>query len=136
MRTFVAAIAPVGILLAETQPHRRIFITRVNPQPGQLALFVAAAGVEDEHVLLDSHYTDYDPVWASDNTSIVFASERGGSADLYSVRPDGTGLRQLTKDPAYDDQAAFAPDNKQLVFVSTREGGRRTCGASYESGLF
>jgi TolB protein len=32
-------------------------------------------------------------------------------------------LTQLTTDPAYDDQAAFSPDSKQLVFVSTRGGG-------------
>ena len=29
----------------------------------------------------------------------------------------------LTNDPAYDDQAAFSPDSKQVVLVSTREGG-------------
>ena len=32
----------------------------------------------------------------------------------------GKGLERLTDDPAYDDQAAFSPDEKQLVFVSTR----------------
>ena len=32
-------------------------------------------------------------------------------------------LERLTDNPAYDDQAAFSPDGKQLVFVSTRAGG-------------
>src|ERR1035441_6254099 len=122
MRPFLIAIVAVGIMLAETPTHRRIAITRVNPQPGQLALFVAAADGGDEHALLDTKDTDYDPVWAPDNKSIVFTSERNGSAELYRVKPDGTGFTQLTKDPAYDDQAAFSPDSKQLVFVSTRGG--------------
>lgn len=122
MRPFLIAIVAVGIMLAETPTDRRIAITRVNPQPGQLALFVAAADGGDEHALLDTKDTDYDPVWAPDNKSIVFTSERNGSAELYRVKPDGTGLTQLTKDPAYDDQAAFSPDSKQLVFVSTRGG--------------
>ena len=39
------------------------------------------------------------------------------------MNPDGSGLTRLTTDPAYDDQAAFSPDGKQLVFVSTRSGG-------------
>jgi TolB protein len=39
------------------------------------------------------------------------------------VKPDGSGLERLTTDPAYDDQAAFSPDGKQLVFVGTRNGG-------------
>ncbi len=59
-------------------------------------------------------------------SSIVFTSERDGSADLYRVKPDGSGLDRLTTDPAYDDQAAFSPDSKQLVFVSTRGSGRRS----------
>ena len=42
---------------------------------------------------------------------------------FFELRPDGTGLERLITDPAYDDQAAFSPDGKQLVFVSTR-GGR------------
>ncbi len=46
-----------------------------------------------------------------------------GSPDLFRVRRDGTGLERLTNDPAYDDQAAFSPDGKQIVFVTTRAGG-------------
>ena len=66
---------------------------------------------------------DYDPAWSPDGASIVFTSERNGSADLYRVKPDGSGLERLTDSPAYDDQAAFSPDGRQLVFVSTRGGG-------------
>src|SRR5581483_10370630 len=96
MRLCLIAIVAVGIMLAETPTHRRIAMTRVNPQAGQLALFVAAADGGDEHALLQTKDTDYDPVWAPDNQSIVFTSERNGSADLYCVKPDGTGLTQLT----------------------------------------
>ena len=54
---------------------------------------------------------------------IVFTSEREGSADLFRVKTDGSALERLTDDPAYDDQAAFSPDGRRLVFVSTRQGG-------------
>jgi TolB protein len=123
MHTLLIAIAALGIMLAETPTPHRIAITRVNPRPGQLTLFVAAADGSDEHPLLASSDTDYDPAWAPDGESIVFTSERDGSADLFQVKPDGAGLTRLTNDPAYDDQAAFSPDSKQLVFVSTRDGG-------------
>ena len=56
-------------------------------------------------------------------TSLVFTSERNGSADLYRVKADGSALERLTDSPAYDDQAAFSPDGKSLVFVTTRAGG-------------
>ena len=35
----------------------------------------------------------------------------------------GRGLERLTDSPAYDDQAAFSPDGRQIVFVTTRAGG-------------
>ena len=68
--------------------------------------------------------TDYDATWSPDGASIVFTSERDGSADLYRVKADGSGLERLTDSPAYDDQAAFSPDGRQLAFVSSRNGGR------------
>ncbi len=123
MRSPIIALTAIAILAAETPTPRKIAFARVFPQPGQLGLFVAAADGSDEHPLLASPDTDYDPVWAPDGRSIVFTSERTGSADLYRVNPDGSELTQLTTDPAYDDQAAFSPDSKQLVFVSTRGGG-------------
>ena len=123
MRAILLTLA-AGLLLAQPPGPHRIAMTRVYPQPGQLALFVAAADGTGEHPLLPSSTADYDAVWSPDGNSIVFTSERNGSADLYRVATDGTGLTRLTSDPAYEDQAAFAPDSRRLVFVSTRETGR------------
>jgi Tol biopolymer transport system component len=123
MRVRVLAAAIVGLALAQTPQPEKIVFARVFPQPGQLALFIAAAEGGNERPLVPQNNLDYDATWAPDGTSIVFTSERDGSADLYRVKPDGTGLERLTDNPAYDDQAAFSPDGKQLVFVSTRGGG-------------
>ena len=110
-------------LATEVLSQQKIAVSRTFGNPGQVGLFIAAADGSDEHPLLASKDSDYDPVWAPDGSSIVFTSDRAGSADLFRVRPNGSGLEQLTNDPAYDDQAAFSPDSKQLVFVSTRGGG-------------
>jgi TolB protein len=113
-------------LSAQVSTPHKIALTRVFANPGQVGIFIAGFDGSDEHPLLSSKESDYDPVWAPDGASIVFTSDRMGSADLFLVKPDGTGLQQLTNDPAYDDQAAFAPDGKRLVFVSTRGGGTAT----------
>jgi TolB protein len=126
MRLLLIAAATLAILAAETPAPRKIAVARTFGNAGQVGLFVASADGSDEHPLLSSPDTDYDPVWAPDGSSIVFTSDRAGSADLYRVKPDGSNLERLTTDPAYDDQASFSPDAKQLVFVSTRRGGKPT----------
>src|SRR5438270_8485976 len=123
MRPLSLVVAVFAALAAQPPSPRKIAAVRVFGSAGQAALFIAASDGSDEHPLLSSPDTDYDPAWAPDGSSIVFTSERDGSAELYRVKPDGSGLERLTNDPAYDDQAAFSPDGKQLVFVTTRHGG-------------
>ncbi len=116
------ALAALSVTGAAVEPQRIVY-ARVFPSPNQLHLFVASADGSGERPLLTSPDLDYDPAWSPDGGSIVFTSDREGSADLFRVKADGTGLERLTDDPAYDDQAAFSPDGKQLVFVSSRKGG-------------
>jgi len=129
MRTaLLALVAGLTIAAAASPGPSNIVFARVFPQPGQLGLFIAAADGTDERPLLAARDADYDAAWAPDGASLVFTSERDGSADLYRVAADGSGLVRLTESPAYDDQAAFSPDGKQLVFVSTRSGGTADLG--------
>jgi Tol biopolymer transport system component len=126
MRTSLALVAVVAATVASgsgAPTPQKIVFARVFPNAGQIGLFTAARDGSDERPLLTSRDMDYDPVWSPDGASIVFTSDRDGSADLYRVKPDGTGLERITDSPAYDDQAAFSPDGRQLVFVTTRAGG-------------
>ena len=99
----------------------RVLLSRLGPT--KAALYLSGADGSGEHALAPSTSLDYDPSWSPKGGWIAFTSERNGSADLYRVRPDGSGLERLTDDPAYEDQAAFSPDEKQIVFVSTRAAG-------------
>jgi TolB protein len=112
-----------GVALVQTPAPEKIVFARVFPQPGQIGLFIAAADGSGERPLLTPGDLDYNAVWSPDAASIVFTSERNGSADLYRVKPDGTSLERLTDSPAYDDQATLSPDGTQLAFVSTRAAG-------------
>ncbi len=60
----------------------------------------------------------------------MFTSERdaagSGQADLWRVRPDGTGLERLTKDSSVEDAAAVSPDGRSMAYVSTQGGARTT----------
>ena len=56
---------------------------------------------------------------------LVFHSDRDGDEDIYIMRADGSGVRQLTDEPGRDYEAQSRPDGRTLVFVSDRasEGG-------------
>jgi TolB protein len=123
MRSIFTGLTALALLSAQVPAPRRLAYARAGVQPGQPQLFIAAADGTDERPLLAAPDNDYNPVWAPDGKSLVFTSDRNGSADLYTVNPDGSGLTRLTTETSYDDQAAFSPDGSQLVFVSTRGKG-------------
>src|SRR5260370_7182172 len=98
-----------------------MLVSRIGPS--EMGLFISRADGSEERPLIKSEGLDYDRAWSPDGQWIVFTSERGGSADLYRVKPDGSNLERLTHHPTYDDQAAFSPDIEQIVFVTPRAGG-------------
>jgi Tol biopolymer transport system component len=55
---------------------------------------------------------DSEPAFSPDGRTIAFA--RGG--DIYSVRPDGSGQRQLTSGPELDSLPKVAPNGRYVVF--------------------
>jgi TolB protein len=56
---------------------------------------------------------------------IVFVSERDSQPEIYSVRPDGRGLRRLTNATSADYPAAPSPDGRALLAVSVRGEGQQ-----------
>jgi Tol biopolymer transport system component len=42
--------------------------------------------------------------------------------DIFTAKPDGSDLKQLTKTPGYDAETTITRDGKKLVFTSKRDG--------------
>src|SRR5579862_732555 len=122
MRALVCLIC-LGALVRGAEPavkHRILFNRFRVPE---FALFIADADGKNERRLVTHGESEYSPSLSLNGAWVAFTSERMGQADIYRVRPDGTGLEQLTNDPAFDDQAALSPDGATLAFVSTRGSG-------------
>ena len=72
--------------------------------------------------LTDGTYYDNFPQWSPKGDVIMFTSYRDGDFDLYTIRPDGTGLRRLTEAPGNDAHSAWCSDGQWIVFSSSRMG--------------
>ena len=113
----------LSVLVYSAQPaakHRVLFNRFHVPEIG---LFLADADGKNERPATPHQENEYSPSLSADGKWIIFTAERAGQADLYRVHPDGSGLQQLTTDPAFDDQGTLSPDGATVAFVSTRGSG-------------
>lgn len=67
------------------------------------------------------HYDNF-PQWSPAGDAIVFSSNREGDFEIYTIKPDGTGLRRLTNTPGNDSHPAWSPDGQWIIFTSSRMG--------------
>jgi Tol biopolymer transport system component len=105
---------------------------------GLAAIFVVDANGGDPHRLTPWPLIAGDPKWSPDGTRILFNSYDqsageppipGKGANLYTIRADGTDLKQLThytggRLQAFADD--WSPDGKQIVFHLTGDAPNGT----------
>ncbi len=73
----------------------------------------------DLHRLLATHASQSGAAWSPAGDQIAFASHMGGAFDLYTVAPDGTGLRQLTNHEGSGGFATYprwSADGSRIAF--------------------
>jgi len=62
------------------------------------------------------------PAWSPADDVIEFTRAIDGAYDIFSIHPDGTGLRRLTTAFGNDAHGVWSPDGKHIVFSSARLG--------------
>jgi TolB protein len=79
-----------------------------------------ADGSLPTNITADEHMTATQPAWSPDGRRIAFTGI-GDQTDIWLIRPDGTGLVNVTNTPGAaqnEDWPDWSPDGSQLVFTS------------------
>ena len=59
----------------------------------------------------------WNPTWSPDGRLIAYDSSRGGSSQIWTMRPDGGGQVQLTTGPGVHWGPAWSPDGSWLAYT-------------------
>lgn len=95
---------------------RWIAYSRDTGLSGQESLWiVAAAGGRPRRLTDCTTCTDVQPTWSPNGRLLVFEGAVGSSFGLYTVRPDGSGLRMITTNGADPE---WSPDGRRIAFDS------------------
>ena len=52
----------------------------------------------------------------------MFSRQSGGDYDIYTVKPDGSGVTRLTRARGNDAHQGWSPDGEDIVFATSRMG--------------
>jgi Tol biopolymer transport system component len=104
----------------ETSPDGSWIVLRVQDPQEDLALIRPdGTGL---HRITNDAFNDRSPHWSPDGKQIVFLSNRSGRFEVWSIHPDGSGLRQLTRNGSMPCVwtpdgilLGYAPDGKTQV---------------------
>jgi len=91
-------------------------IAFVSDRDGNFEIYVMRADGSNQVNLSNNAALDVGPAWSPDGTKIAFSSDRDGPGQMYVgpfqiyvMNADGSGLRNLTNNPAADGGAAWRP---------------------------
>jgi Tol biopolymer transport system component len=115
------ASAP-GAGFPSISPDGKRLVFRVwGPGPEERGLRVLTLETGAMTRLTSSEYDTF-PDWSPAGDIIAFSSWRNNDYDIFTIRPDGTALKQLTTARGNDAHSSWSPDGQFLMFSSSRLG--------------
>ena len=124
---------------AWTPDQSELYFSAIMPAPAgapqpQAHIYSVDVATNDVRTRIDTGGTDACPHFSHDGKTLTYAASRTGgeydtasNLDLFAhdaSSDDTTGVHDtaLTEDPARDDYGNPSPDDKQIVFISDRDG--------------
>jgi hypothetical protein len=100
--------------------EQTVVISMVHDGLSNLKLFKFPDAESENVDLTTGRGRNVNPTWTPDGETIGFASNREGTFDIFSIAPDGTGLRRLTFDDAtHENYPNWSPDGNWLTYLQS-----------------
>jgi len=101
-------------IVFRAQDERGKGLRILDVQTRQVAVLTEGVGQNDNF-----------PSWSPKGDEIAFASDREDRDwEIYAIRPDGTGLRRITRIPGNDAHPSWSPDGAWIAFATGTKGFR------------
>ena len=100
----------------------RLVYAAVRRSDGPVSLYSCALDGSDEVCVTEDFDHIDGPDYSADGQWIWFNGERDGAVELWRIRPDGTGLQQMTDDAAVNWFPHPSPDGQHVVYLTYPPG--------------
>jgi len=109
---------------------KRLAFMKWHVKGDLMRIYLLRLGTTPERAVTSRELEGYDPDWSPDGTKVLFVSNvNRPNRAIYSIRPDGEDLQQLTypKFPMDDWSAAYSPNGARIAFTSNRRYPDKCC---------
>jgi Tol biopolymer transport system component len=119
------AVSAVGAPAPAAGPQRVVYHSKLSKRNNEILVVNVATGIPTR--LTRHRASDSNPTWSADGSRIAFETNRRGNyrryrdSDIFVMRADGRGLRQLTFSNAFDGDPAWSWLDR-IAFESDRTG--------------
>jgi dipeptidyl aminopeptidase/acylaminoacyl peptidase len=106
--------------------NKTLLLQYGSPYWSRMATYNIASGKVTELDIDTNNKLNVTPYYSCDGKKIVFTGykERDYNGNIYTMNADGSGLRQITKNPDVKNEGAdsahtpaFSPDGKRIIFL-------------------
>ena len=119
---FILADEKSNLQFPSYSPDGKQIVYQAETENKNSELRIFDVEAKQNRVLLKTEKSDFSPVFSPDGEWIAFQNRIEGNTEICIIKPDGSGIQNLTNNAARDASPAFSPDGKQIVFASNRDG--------------